>query len=306
MLVSIGNGNEPSLILSGHLDVVSTEGQTWNSDPYKLIQKDNKVFGRGTCDMKGFTACVLSILNKISINELKRPIFLVLTYDEETYCKSVIEVIDFLKTKLIFPTQCIVGEPTEMFVCDRHKCCNDFKIVANGKAAHASNPASGINAIYPVMKLCEKLQEYFDKRKIVFNIGTINGGLGVSIVPEYCEAMVEYRAIENLDDEIFRIADEFKLDYPQVKLEVRVEALLPHLASRKDNLLRNMCVRALDGGDELVKEFPAGTEAGFYNAVGIETVVCGPGSLSQAHKPDEFVSVSQLEKCEDFLIRLNE
>lgn len=302
MLISIGDESKSGLILSGHLDVVPADGQSWDSDPYKLTLNDGKAFARGTCDMKGFVACVLSVLPKILSNKLSRPIFLALTYDEETSCESVGEIISFFKTKPVFPRQCIVGEPSEMLVCDRHKNCKDFKIIAKGKAAHASNPANGVNAIYPIIELCGELRRFFEKNKIIFNIGSINGGIVFNIVPEYCEVMVEYRSIEDWDRELFLIVDEFKSTRPDIELEVKIEASMPPLTPTKDGSLNDLCIKVLEG--KKGEEYAACTEAGFYSAVDIETVICGPGSILQAHKPNEFITLEQLKMCEDFLIDL--
>jgi acetylornithine deacetylase len=303
IFASIGNtSNKQGLILSGHLDVVPTTDQIWSYNPYVLTQKGDKLFGRGTSDMKGFVACVLSTLSKINISKLNRPVFLIFTYDEETSCNSVVEAIDYMRAKSIFPDQCIVGEPTEMFVHDKQKCCKDFKIIAKGKSGHASNSANGINAIYPIIELCGEICEFFSKNNTTFNIGSINGGVSFNIIPEYCEATVEYRANRDFDSDFFSIIDNFKLKHLEVKIDVVTEASMPHLESGVNALLKNTCVEIV--GKNSQDEYSACTEAGFYSLAGIKTIVCGPGSLKQAHKENEFVTLQHLEECENFLKKL--
>ncbi|WP_310619817.1 acetylornithine deacetylase [Flexibacterium corallicola] len=327
LFVTIGPEANNGYILSGHTDVVPVEGQDWATDPFTLTEKDGKLFGRGSCDMKGFLACVLAAVPSMVKAPLKRPIHLAFSYDEEVGCIGVRRLIDDLNTKGFKAEACFVGEPTDMQVIVAHKSKASYTAIFTGLSCHSSLAPHGVNAVQYGARLVSKLEqmgaalaagphdELFDMPYSTAHTGVMRGGTALNIVPDHCEVVFEFRVLptESLHacvEEIERHAMEDLL--PQMRA-VSPEANIEFIpASEIQGLNTNaeaevsILAKKLAGRNDHAK-VAYGTEAGlFQNVLGVPTVVCGPGSIEQAHKPDEFIKISELDKCDKFLNKLIE
>jgi acetylornithine deacetylase len=326
LYATIGPAIDGGVILSGHSDVVPTEGQNWASDPYDIDIRGDKLYGRGACDMKGFLACLLAKAEAFKNADLRVPIHLAFTYDEEVGClgvPSLVEAINNLPNK---PAMCIVGEPTEMKVITQHKGKFSARAHFTGRSGHSSLPAEGVNAVEFaaefvtfLRKLGRKCRDEgphddeFVPNHTTFHTGVIKGGTQLNIIPQNCMVDFEFRNLPNDDREalkasIFAYIDETLLPemretYDDVGIEIEVISDMPGLATGDDEEVTKL-VMALTGANTTGK-VSFGTEAGVFSALGdIPTVVCGPGNIEQAHKPDEFIELDQLGRCEVFLDKL--
>ena len=299
LYAKIGPEVDGGIILSGHTDVVPTEGQNWITNPFKLVKKKNKLFGRGSCDMKGFIAVVLALIPKLKINKLKRPLHLIFSYDEEIGCVGIQKLIPFLKKIKPKPAFCIVGEPTEMKLVNMHKGKKNFVVLFKGIESHSSLTENGVNAIDycgELINYLKNLQKIFIKTKNhqkfdppypTINIGKIQGGLAVNIIPEQCELEFEIRDTPNLKTE---------------KIIKEIKIFLKKLEKNEKKKIINLALEKLKSNS--ISSVSFGTEAGVFNKVGFETIVCGPGSIEQAHKPNEYIEEKQLKKCDEFLTKI--
>lgn len=325
LLASVGPAVPGGIILSGHSDVVPVDGQPWSSDPFALTERDGRLYGRGTCDMKGFLALYLSLLPEMLAQPLKVPLHFAISYDEEVGCIGVLPMVRRIAGELPAPRACIVGEPTEMGLVVAHKSINSYFVRVQGREAHSSMPQLGANAIHAAALLVAKLVAMVKEREAnpipgstfvppwtTIHVGRIEGGTAQNILPLECGFSWEYRLHPGDDgqaiyDEFERYAREEVEPWLQrfapeasITLETRAEAppLNPDPESAAEIL-----VRQLSGlNTRTVVSFA--TESGHFQEAGIPTVVCGPGSIEQAHKPDEFLALSQLEAGEAFLRRL--
>eukprot|EP00003_Mantamonas_plastica_P014553 TRINITY_DN25245_c0_g1_i1.p1 TRINITY_DN25245_c0_g1~~TRINITY_DN25245_c0_g1_i1.p1 ORF type:complete len:393 (+),score=78.63 TRINITY_DN25245_c0_g1_i1:144-1322(+) len=326
LYASIGPAVDGGVILSGHSDVVPTEGQNWASDPYTVDIRDDKLYGRGSCDMKGFLACLLAKAEAFKNADLRVPIHLAFTYDEEVGClgvPSLVEAINNLPNK---PAMCIVGEPTEMKVITQHKGKYSARAHFTGRSGHSSLPSEGVNAVefasefvVFLRKLGRQCRDHgphdndFVPNHTTFHTGVIKGGTQLNIIPQNCFVDFEFRNLPNddrnaLKASIFAYLDdtlipEMRETYDDVGVEIEVISDMPGLATGDDEEVTKL-VMALTGANTTGK-VSFGTEAGVFSALGdIPTVVCGPGNIEQAHKPDEFIEMDQLGRCELFLDKL--
>ncbi|MBD23113.1 MAG: acetylornithine deacetylase [Alphaproteobacteria bacterium] len=319
----IGPNVDGGMILSGHTDVVPTEGQNWTTNPFELIKKKNKLFGRGSCDMKGFIAVVLNLVPKIKIKKLKKPLHLIFSYDEEVGCIGIQKLIPFLKKIKPKPTFCIVGEPTEMKLVNMHKGKKNFFVSFKGIESHSSLIENGVNAIdycgefINFLKILQKnLIETKNHKKFnppypTINIGKISGGIAVNIIPRTCELEFEIRDTPNLNTEkiietikTFLKKTEKKMKEKDKKCSIKFKILnnFPPLETNEKKQIVNLVLEKLKSNS--ISSVSFGTEAGVFNKIGFETIVCGPGSIEQAHKPNEYIEEKQLKKCEDFLTKI--
>ena len=323
LFATIGEG-EHGIGLSGHSDVVPVAGQNWESDPFELTEKDGRLYGRGSADMKGYLACMLALVPECAGRDLKRPLHLIFSYDEEVGCTGVRPLIDELGKRLPRPAMVIVGEPTNMSVVDAHKSINVFKTEITGKEAHSSMPRLGVNAIaigaayiVELSRLSKDLNllgndPRFNPPHGTIHVGKIEGGTALNIVPKSCQFIWEIRALPEL--------------VPQSILarmsEFAEETLLPDMravsadASIETVALGNVPGFVTPGGSEAVSlalqlagqnethAVSYGTEAGLFELGGCPTVICGPGSIEQAHQPNEYIEVEELANCLKFLDRL--
>ena len=308
------------IILSGHTDVVPVS-KGWSSDPFVAEIRDDKVFGRGSCDMKGFLACSLAFAEVFSKSSLSRDIHFSLTFDEETACIGAPLLIKELKKRNITNGICIVGEPTKMKIIDSHKGCYEYTTYFEGLAGHSSKPNDGVNAVEfasryvgKLMKLRKELKirqpknSIFDPAYSTLSVGGIFGGIAHNVIADKCHVNWETRPVNKedgifLNHEIDKYANELltemkkKFSGSSIRKEIIGEIIG---FDRVTNSKACEFVSSITGDNEReVVSF--GTEAGLFQEIGISTVVCGPGSIEQAHKIDEFIEISEIKKCLFFL-----
>ena len=314
------NGKKP-IIFSGHTDVVPVS-KGWSTDPFVATVKGNKLFGRGSCDMKGFIACVLAYVPTLSTTNLDRDIHFSFTFDEETACIGAPLLIKELKKKNIIDGICIIGEPTKMKIIDAHKGMNEYTIHFEGLAGHSSQPHKGVNAIEFATRYINKLLDLrkelikrapkdciFDPPYSTLSVGGIFGGIAHNVIADKCKVEWETRPVVKEDgifvtQQIDRFVKEELL--PQMK------KVFPNSNIRKevigevigfDRIKESEACEFVSSitGDNSREVVSFGTEAGLFQEIGISTVVCGPGSIEQAHKIDEFIELNELKKCLSFL-----
>ena len=305
------------IIFSGHTDVVPVS-KDWNTDPFVATIKDEKVFGRGACDMKGFIACTLAYAPIFSKTNLDRDIHFSLTFDEETACQGAPLLINELKRKGMNSGICIVGEPTSMKIIDAHKGCYEYTTYFKGLAGHGSAPDKGINAVEYAVKYISKLIELreilktkvpknstFDPPYTTIQIGGISGGIARNVIADRCQVDWEMRPVIKKDGEF--VNNEMD-KYVSTKLLPEMTKVFPKSLIKKEIIGEIIGFNRLEKseacefissltGDNSREVVSFGTEAGLFQEIGISTVVCGPGSIEQAHKIDEFVTLDQIKKC---------
>ena len=325
LYASVGPGDRGGIVLSGHTDVVPVTGQAWTSDPFALRVADGRAYGRGAVDMKGFSALALALVPDFQAAYLKTPIHIMLSYDEETTCLGVVDTIRRLGVGLPMPVAAIVGEPTGLEVADAHKSVVTFFTTVHGHEAHSSKPALGASAVMAAAELVSELNRIaddmmvrgdpsgrFDPPYTTVHVGTIEGGNARNIMAKSCTFHWEFRGLPDLDPaeiparlEAFgeRVAHERLNRFgPYGRIETQLEVAVPGLAPTPGSAAEVIAKRM--AGRNRTTTVPFGTEAGHYQAAGIPTVVCGPGSIDQAHQPDEYIELSQLEAGEAFMRRL--
>ena len=305
------------IIFSGHTDVVPVS-KDWNTDPFVATIKDEKVFGRGTCDMKGFIACTLAYAPIFSKTNLDRDIHFSFTFDEETACQGAPLLINELKRKGMNSGICIVGEPTSMKIIDAHKGCYEYTTYFKGLAGHGSAPDKGINAVEYAVKYISKLIELreilktkvpknsiFDPPYTTIQIGGISGGIARNVIADRCQVDWEMRPVIKKDGEF--VNNEMD-KYVSTKLLPEMTKVFPKSLIKKEIIGEIIGFNRMEKseacefissltGDNSREVVSFGTEAGLFQEIGISTVVCGPGSIEQAHKIDEFVTLDQIKKC---------
>ncbi|MET4731546.1 acetylornithine deacetylase [Thalassospira sp. MBR-102] len=326
LYATIGPAVDGGVILSGHSDVVPVEGQNWASDPFTTDIRGDKLYGRGACDMKGFLACLLAKAETFKNADLRVPIHLAFTYDEEVGCLGVPSLVEAINALPHKPAMCIVGEPTNMQVITQHKGKYSARAHFTGRSGHSSLPGEGVNAVefasefvVFLRRLGQKFRnegphdDEFVPNHTTFHSGVIHGGTQLNIIPQNCYVDFEFRNLPNHDRNelkglIFDYLDntlipQMRETYDDVGVEIEVVSDMPGLATGDDEEVTRL-VMELTGANTTGK-VSFGTEAGVFSAMGdIPTVVCGPGSIEQAHKPDEFIELDQLARCEKFLDRL--
>ena len=325
LIATIGPMVEGGIVLSGHTDVVPVEGQDWHTDPFEMIKKDRKLYGRGTCDMKGFIAVALSLLPEFLARDLKVPLHLVFSYDEELGCLGAPTLIARMCKDVPSPQAAIIGEPTSMKLVNAHKGVALFETTVTGRPGHSSQTHMGVNAIsfaatciHYLGEIAEELKvngtidERFEPPYSTISPGTIVGGTALNIIAEECKFVWDCRSILSADGEFaLRKMEEYCRDTlipkmrettPEPDIVTTTKVLAPPLEASDDNPAEAL-VRQLTGQNQAgVVSFAA--EAGLFQEAGVPSVICGPGSIDQAHRPDEYVELSQLKECEDFLRQL--
>ena len=327
LYATIGSADRAGVMLSGHTDVVPVVGQHWSSDPFVLKRLDNKVFGRGSADMKGFIACVLDWVPQMVTAKLETPIHIALSYDEEVGCIGVRRLLDLMKNMPVVPSMAIIGEPTNMEIVVAHKGKRAIRVNVRGASAHSAYPTEGVNAVEVAAQLVAHICEV--QRKIEKNgpfdsgfrvphttlhVGTIRGGTALNIVPNECSFDFEIRHLpEHEIDLLISDIEKFAIDSlePEMHLKNRDTGIdftelfgYPALFTAP-NAPVVAFVRSLLDSEGAVEKVSFGSEAGLFSRqVEIPAVVCGPGSIQQAHRPDEFVSMEQLDACSRMLGRL--
>ena len=321
----VGPADKPGVVLSGHTDVVPVEGQAWDSDPFKLREQNELLYARGTCDMKGFIAVALSKLPEMMKRPLQSPIHFALSYDEELGCLGAHSLAEYIGKMPVKPKLCVVGEPTLMKTITGHKGICDLECTVHGKESHSSLAPYAVNAVEYAAELVAyaksvarriasegPFNKQFDPPFTTVHVGVFKGGTALNIVPNKCEFSLEVRNIpevnaESVIEEIRQYA--FKNLEPRMKdidpktgFEFKYTAGVHSFDIANDNPMVDL-VLSLSGANSTEKVSFA-TEAGIFAHEGIPTVVCGPGSIAQAHKPNEFIAKEQLVKCENFMDRL--
>ncbi len=322
LLVTFGPEIDGGVLLSGHTDVVPVEGQPWTADPFKLREADGKLHGRGACDMKGFCACALAAAPVFLAAQLEKPIHLLLSYDEETTCLGSLDFLRRFGVDLPRPAAVIVGEPTEMQVADAHKGVATFRTVVAGVEAHSAQPSLGANAISAACEIVAEIDRLgreceahpgadarFDPPYATYHVGMIQGGTARNILARECVIDWEFRGLPGMSsaDALFdvqRFVDEVAL--PRLRrhsrlptIETTMDVDVPGLAAEPGSPAATLALQLARANATVAASFA--TEAGHFQRAGLPTVVCGPGSIAQAHKPDEYVAVEQLRRCLGFL-----
>ena len=327
LYATLGPADRPGIALSGHTDVVPIDNQDWTRDPWLVSEHDGRLYGRGTCDMKSFVAVALAHAPRFLAAGLGTPVHLCFSYDEEVGCKGVPSLLDFLAAQPVKPAMCVVGEPTEMKVITGHKGKTSIRCHVRGKEAHSSLAPYGVNAVNAAARVVSYLADMaarkaaegpfdadFDVPYTTVHTGTIEGGTQLNIVPGHCRFEFEFRYLPQDDPE--RLLSEVQ-HYAEREVAPAMQTVDPATGFAWEQVSGFPgldlapgaevieLAKALSGGNATGK-VAFGTEAGLFDQHGIPTVVCGPGSIDQAHKPDEFIALEQVALCERFMDRLEE
>ena len=325
LFATIGPVDQPGIILSGHTDVVPVTSQKWQTNPFKLTEIDNKLYGRGTADMKSFVACALYAASKASSMNLKTPLHFSFSYDEEIGCVGVRSLIEMLKNSPINPLFCIVGEPTSMQVMSGHKGKVNASVLIKGKEAHSALTTKGLNSIYLASEFIQGIQSIqtnlinnsahdndFEVPYTTLQVGKIEGGVAVNIVPSSSSLLFEIRSLHSDDPNLIlkdikilseKIVKSHIDKFPDTEIEIKVTSQYPALNTMKNSDV----ISFLNGltGNNSVEKVSFGTEGGlFSNELNIETAICGPGSMNQGHQPDEYIEKVQIDLCDQMLENL--
>jgi acetylornithine deacetylase len=320
LFATLGPEGDGGYVLSGHTDVVPVDGQEWSSDPFAAEVRGGKLYGRGACDMKGFVGACLALAPEFARLDFKRPLHFAFSYDEEVGCVGVRRLIDDLAQAHAKPALAIIGEPTEMRVVGAHKAGAVIETTAHGREHHSSAPHLGANAVMMAGELIAYLRdlglelmsdrdEHFDPPYTTVQANMVTGGTAVNILAGEAHVKWECRALPDRDADtviarVRRHADEviaprYRAGAPEAGFDMHVHASYPGLG-RDPNSPAVELARRLSGAND-VHTVAYGTEAGLFQAAGIPAVICGPGSITQAHRPDEFVALDQLDSCTAFL-----
>jgi acetylornithine deacetylase len=327
LFASVGPQGSGGVVLSGHTDVVPVEGQAWSSDPFRMAARDGNLYGRGTADMKGFVACAIEAMISARDANLARPLHLALSYDEEIGCVGVRPMLGELAKAGISPEWVLIGEPTFMQVATGHKGKTGIRATCCGHAAHSALAPTGLNAIHLASDFLTEIRAMqaeierrglrdpdYDVPYTTLHAGVIKGGTALNIVPDTCEMLFEIRNIagdnpRTIMDEFFERAEAItareRQRFPEAEIRLDIFNEYPGLGTDASGAVSKQAI-ALSGQSNRIK-VAFGTEGGlFQDALSTTAIVCGPGSMDQGHKPDEFVSLDQLSQCQAMLARIVE
>ncbi|MDP2242185.1 MAG: acetylornithine deacetylase [Burkholderiales bacterium] len=327
LFATLGPGTEGGIVLSGHTDVVPVKGQSWDSDPFEVVEKDGRLYGRGTADMKSFIACALALAPEFAARGLKTPLHFALSYDEELGCLGVGRLIEDLARAGIRPSSCIVGEPTLMKPVIAHKGKKSYRCTVRGLTVHSAYAPNGVNAVEAAAEAVAYLKRMarrhrdsgpfdrsFDIAHTTVHTGVFHGGTALNIVPHECMFDFEFRHLPGDEPEAlledFRqyvaenIEPEMRAVHPQAGFEIAFLSEIPALDTGAETEIVALAHEL--SGNSGIGKVSYGTEASHFHAATIPTVVCGPGSIAQAHKPNEYVTLEQVGECEGFTRRLME
>ncbi len=318
LFATLGPEGDGGIVLSGHSDVVPVTDQEWSSDPFVMAERDGNLFGRGTCDMKGFIAATIAMAPQFAAAKLTRPLHFAFTYDEEVGCLGAAQLAEDLERRGLKPSLAIIGEPTSMRIIEGHKGCCEYTTRFQGLAGHGSSPDLGVNAVEYAVRFVARLLELRDQLKgrapangrfdppwTTLNVGALHGGDVHNVIAPRAHVNWEMRPVQGADASFVKTAIRAYADkvllpamravHPGASIETEVIGEVAGLIPTDDNEARQI-VSELTGanGADLV---PFGTEAGIFQALGMDVVVCGPGSIEQAHKADEYLSLDQLSQC---------
>src|SRR5882672_10202188 len=330
LFATLGDSKKPGLILSGHTDVVPVDGQDWDTDPFQAIEHDGKLYARGSADMKGFIGIALTkapqFIAALNDNRLDAPLHYSLSYDEEVGCIGVRGLIRDLEENHIRPAGCVVGEPTSMQPIIAHKGTHRFRCAIHGREAHSSYVTHGVNAIEYAARLVVFIRQIADRlaqsevRDYGFTVpfstlstGVIHGGIAANVVPRECVFQFDMRTLphtapETLYREIHAHAQELAREMQSVDAASGIDlewlSQTAGLAAAETDAIVRWAMQLSNNSQ--VGKVSYGTEAGLFQKMGVPTVICGPGDIAQAHRPNEFVALGQLAQCEKFMDRILE
>ncbi len=324
LYATVGPMVEGGVVLSGHTDVVPVEGQPWDTDPFTVVEKDGKLFGRGTCDMKGFIAIALALVPMMIAAELRKPIHFALSYDEEIGCVGAPYMVNEMSKVLPKPVAVIVGEPTSMQVIRAHKGISTFKTQVTGHEAHSSQPEHGVSAVYTAVRLIALLEEMmlenrknadlncpFEPPYSTIHVGTVKGGTAVNIISRFCEFTWEIRPIpgehsKQFSDRLQEYCDtllaEIRQVSPHCAIKTERTSDAPAMRFEESSKAADLCKKLTGSRSDGVVSYT--TEAGHFQTFEFSTVVCGPGSIEQAHQPNEYIALSQIKAAKTFICKL--
>ncbi len=325
LFATIGPEDRGGICLSGHTDVVPVDGQDWSVPPFAVTEREGRLHGRGACDMKGFLAAVLGLVPEFLEQNLRIPIHLALSYDEEVGCLGVRRLLARLAEREVKPAACIVGEPTGMTPVTGHKGKLSMRCHVHGLECHSAIAPTGVNAVEYAAELIVRLRRMaaarrtggpfdlaYDPPYTTIHTGVVQGGTALNIVPRDCRFDFEFRYLpaddpgrllaEVTDFAARELLPQMRAVSPDAGFRFEEIAAFPGLAMTDDDPVTRQVMELT--GAERTGRVSFGTEAGLFQAAGIPTIVCGPGQIAQAHKPDEFIEIDQLARCEGFLRRL--
>ena len=327
LLASVGPAVEGGAVLSGHTDVVPVDGQPWSSDPFTVVERDGRLYGRGTCDMKGFLALALAQVPDLVAARLQKPVHLAFSYDEETGCLGAPAMIEVIRRELPAPAFVVVGEPTDMVAVNGHKGIATWHVTVTGREAHSSQTQQGVSAVMEAVKLMATLNDIsarlereadpaspFTPKGATLTIGMVNGGTAHNILARECSFVFDLRCPPPLEPQTVlagffaqakALDAALKARAPEAGVHVHMHSQVPGFAPEPDGAAEAFA-RRLAGDNGPARAVSFATEAGQFQRAGLSTVLCGPGSILQAHQPDEYVEISQLERGQMFMRRLVE
>ncbi len=326
LFATIGPETDGGILLSGHTDVVPVTDQNWSHDPFEMVALEDRLYGRGACDMKGFIAATISMAPLFQERVSTRPLHFSFTYDEETGCIGAAKLAEDLVEKGVRPAIAIVGEPTNMRIIEGHKGCYEYSTHFHGLEGHGSSPDAGVNAVEYAVRYVAHLLELKAKLKTrappgsrfeppwtTVNVGGLTGGVAHNVIASRAQIDWEMRPVQNADAALVKdslqalcrdeLLPAMRAVFPEAAIRLETIGEVDGLEPTDNNQAREI-VAELTGANT-ADTVPFGTEAGIFQKLGMDVVVCGPGSIDQAHKADEFVSEDQLQKCLTMLERLS-
>ncbi|MFC3676333.1 acetylornithine deacetylase [Ferrovibrio xuzhouensis] len=325
LYATVGPRDRGGVVLSGHTDVVPVDGQPWTSDPFSITERDGRLYGRGTSDMKTFIALCMALLPEMLEQPLAVPLHFAFSYDEEVGCLGVHGIVDFIQRSAVKPRLAIIGEPTEMQVVNAHKSVCACTTVVHGLEAHSSATHQGVNAnqyagelIAEINRLQREYQQpehcdpHFEPPHTTITVGEIHGGTARNILARECRLEWDVRSVKPEHDEAIvaavkkyaaeRLVPEMRRIHPEAGIDTRLVAHVPPFLPMANNPAETLALKL--AGQNRTQVVSYGTEAGIFQIGGVPAVVCGPGNIREAHKPDEYIEVSQVAAGEAFLRRL--
>ncbi len=319
LFATIGPNDVPGYILSGHMDVVPAAESGWTSDPFRLRAEAGRLYGRGATDMKGFLAACLAAAPGLAQAPLQRPIHFAFSYDEEAGCRGVPHMIARLPELCKTPLGAVIGEPSGMRAIRAHKGKAAARLTVNGRSGHSSRPDQGLNAIHAIARVLAQavseadrlthgpFEQVFEPPYSSLQVGTLRGGQAINIIPDTCEAEFEARAISGVDPSVLlapvRKAAEALLEQ-DFDIEWKELSAYPALSLGADAPLATLLEKLT--GMEPLAAVSYGTEAGLFQRAGIDAIICGPGDIGRAHKPDEYICVDELLTCQAMIEALGD
>ena len=327
LFATLGPPVDGGIVLSGHSDVVPVVGQPWTSDPFEMVERDGTWVGRGTCDMKGFIAAAVAMAPVFAEKVKDKPLHFAFTYDEETGCIGAGHLVESLRAKGITPGVAIIGEPTSMRIIEGHKGCYEYTTRFTGLEGHGSGPEKGVNAVEYAVRYVSRLLELKDQLRLLapeesrfdppwttINVGALHGGSAHNVIAARAEVEWDMRPVQKSDADYVKahlheycehaLLPAMRAVHPGAGIETETIGEVEGLIPMEDNEAKRLVAELTGANATDLVAF--GTEAGIFQTLGMDVVVCGPGSIEQAHKADEFVSIDQMRQCLAMMARLGD